>query len=147
MVDYIVGNDHIADRAITLIAQTHSAALARYDIVADNEAGVLHITGDAYFNDPDNGFKESKDPKSIVFLTTSNLNVTLTMKFANDEFTTTLNRLVNHTLKYYNILIVVSKRTTKKNTESPELYGKNYLWIQITDPLTNVVLKSGYYNG
>ena len=139
--------DDLSEFTPGTINMDYSHRLTGADIVADNEAGVLHITGDAYFNDPDNGFKESKDPKSIVFLTTSNLNVTLTMKFANDEFTTTLNRLVNHTLKYYNILIVVSKKTTKKNTESPELYGKNYLWIQITDPLTNVVLKSGYYNG
>ena len=54
--------------------------------------------------------------------------------------------MVNSTLNYYNILIVSSKKTSK-NLEDTNLYGKNYLWIQITNPLTNLVIKSGYYDG
>jgi hypothetical protein len=75
----------------------YSHTLVGNDIEADNEKGILHITGNAFFNDPDNGFKEIKDPKAIIFLTTSNLNVKLLLKTSRNEFNCSIKDLLNST--------------------------------------------------
>ena len=116
------------------------------NVIADNELGLLNIEGEAYFQDPSDGFNKQVDPKSIVFITTTGKNIELQLKTDTDRINIDLNDLNIPSVDLYNILFVVNKKTTK-SLEDPTLYGHNFVWIQITDAKTNQVLKSGYYNG
>lgn len=114
------------------------------NVVADNDKGLLTIE-DAYFQDPEDGFKKQKDPKQIIFLTTTGQDVEFTLNSGITNVTFNLKDFQINQVDVYNILIVVSKKT-KKTVDDSTLYGSNYVWIQVTDVKTNKVIKSGYYN-
>lgn len=111
-------------------------------VVANNEIGYLDIVS-AKFKDPENGFKIQNDPKSLIFITTSGSDIEF--KLSND-LVISLNTLKIPNVELYNILIIVSKKTTK-TIDDDMLYGINYVWLQIQDGKTNTILKSGYFNG
>lgn len=116
------------------------------EVLVDNENELLTITNEAYFQDPSDGFNKQTDPKSIVFITTTGKNVELVLKANDKTINVNLRDLRFSTVDLYNILLVISKKTTK-SLEDTTLYGSNFLWIQVTDAKTNKVLTSGYYNG
>jgi hypothetical protein len=70
---------------------------------------VLKIKNKAYYNDGNEGFKSITDPKTIVYITSSKLNITLTL---NTGTGICLNDLTNKTSDVYNIMLVVSKQTS-----------------------------------
>lgn len=114
------------------------------DVTADNTNEILTIV-DARFIDPEKGFKAQKDPKCLLFITSTGQDIQF--KLHGDDFLNIdLLTLGIPTIDLYNILIIVSKKTTKAY-DDPTLYGQNFIWIQISDGKTNQILKSGYYNG
>jgi hypothetical protein len=62
------------------------------DVVADNENRRLLIT-DAYFEDPETGFKKQSDPKSIIFITSTGLDIDFQLAFGSNKLNINLNTL------------------------------------------------------
>lgn len=108
-------------------------------VTANNEVGYLDIESAKLFNDK----FQQKDPKFIIFITSSKKDIQF--NFSND-FSLSLNLLNISNVDLYNILIVISKKTTK-TVDDQTLYGNNYIWIQVSDGKTNKILKTGYFNG
>ena len=128
----------------TLTLNEHSN-LVGSDIQINIEKDLLNIVGNAYFKDPEKGFKVQKDPKSFIFLTTSNKDIIFNLVSNVNSFQIDLNKIKcdNTTNSKYNILIIVSKKVAKGSTD---IYGDDYVWIQIQDYVTDKILASGYYN-
>ena len=83
------------------------------EVLVDNENELLTITNEAYFQDPSDGFNKQTDPKSIVFITTTGKNVELVLKANDKTINVNLRDLRFSTVDLYNILLVISKKTTK----------------------------------
>ena len=116
----------------------------RREVEVDNELGLLTIKTEAYLDTKD--FADVVDPKSIIFITSTGRDIELQLRTATQrELCIKLKDLQYSNVSLFNILIVISKKT-KKSLEDTNLYGANYVWIQITDAKTNTVLTSGYYN-
>lgn len=144
---WAVEEDSLSSLEACTISMDYNHTLVGTDIVSDNEKELLTITGNASFSDPiEDGFKVQKDPKSFLYLTSTEPSISIVLSdLTNNEFTISLDSLLKSKVKLYNILIVVSKKTVKDSIDI-NLYGKNYVWIQITDGLSNTILCSGYYS-
>ena len=113
------------------------------EVVADLDNKLLYIT-QADFIDPEKGFSVQPDPKSFLYLTADSKQISI--EFGGETITNIdLNTLDFAKVSLYNIMILVSKKTTKDSTD-PTLYGDNYIWISIQDAHTDKVLIQGYYN-
>lgn len=124
---------------------THQLQDSR-DVHVDNELGLLTI-GETTVHLDTKDFKDVVDSKSIMFITSTGKDIKFELKNATQsQLNIDLTTLEFSSYDLYNILIVISKKTTK-SLEDPNLYGFNYIWLQITDAKTNTVIISGYYNG
>ena len=144
---WAIEEDSLSEFLPCTVSMDYLHTLQGPHIVADNENSLLTITGDATFYDPDDGFKVQPDSKILVYLTMSKLSSKIHL-VGSDKSSLEINLrdLVSVQLDVYNVLIVVSKKTQKISNDNT-LYGKNYVWIQITDPKSNLVITSGYYTG
>lgn len=98
--------------------------------------------------DKDDLVKGTEDPKLFIYFTVSHINIKLTLEEITEneeksELEIDLSELGNNIvdLEKYRILFILSRKTGEEKKE-----GKNYIWISISNPETNIVLKEGYLN-
>lgn len=115
-----------------------------------NANGVINITGDVKWKDPETGFVQcTSDTKIFLYLTNTTLDVAFNLvgMYDNSELTvdlSTLNIPIANDNKY-NICFLVS-REVQLDEDSEERYGPNYIWISISSFLTDIVLLEGFYS-
>lgn len=96
--------------------------------------------------DKDDLVKNTNDPKIFIYFTVSHLNIKLILEEITEnseksELEIDLSSLSSDLvdLEKYRVLVILSRKTGEDKKE-----GKNYLWISISNPETNIVLKEGY---
>ena len=112
--------------------------------VGYNKADFLELTGTVKWWDNEDLVKNVEDSKIFIYLTTSNLNISLKLQSLIDTEKTLYIPLEQYAqevlrLNKYNVLVIISRR-------SDTLGGKNFVWVSIGNPETNTTLKEGYYD-
>lgn len=103
----------------------------------------LVLLGKVKWYDKEDLVKSNEDSKIFIYLTVSHLNINLVLESFDKNNTLEIDlsnysdNIVN--LDKYHILVVISRK-------SEILGGKNYVWLSIGNPKTNVTLHEGYYN-
>ena len=107
------------------------------------------ITGVASWQDYEDGFKASVDPKQYAFITSSAADVAITLHNIEDdsEVVVDLSKLniLQTSSERYNILFILNRSTKKPSGTSYEYYNDNFAWVQVSDYLTCVSVAEGYW--
>lgn len=104
--------------------------------------GRLTINNSVDWIDDGDLVKSTEDSKIFIYLTTSNLNILINLISQDEEkvLNIDLGKIKNIVSLYkYNLLVVISRKIKDKG-------GKNFVWISIGNPNTNITIKEGYYN-
>ena len=81
------------------------------------------------------------DPKIFIYITSTGKDIKLTLQSGNSLLSLDLNDLnISYTTNSYNILMVISRTQTVEQTEK----GSNFVWISISDNLTDKTIAEGY---
>lgn len=114
--------------------------------------GYLAVDGTASWISPKSGgFAEVEDPKLYIFLTTSKLDVILSLVgVRSDDIKSSVDLSTLGLKKYegdrYNIMFCLSRTVTKTEGEESKTSGYNYLWISVGNYLTGSIEDQGYWN-
>ena len=106
------------------------------------------IIDNAYWEDVNNLISKISDAKLYLYLTVNDLKGQITCKNLDDdsEFIINLrslkstNSIIQSKNGVYNVLIILSRKNLVKNV----LYGKNYIWCNISEYLSSDSLGTGY---
>ena len=106
------------------------------------------IIDNAYWEDINNLISKISDAKLYLYLTVNDLKGQIICKNLDDdsEFTINLrslkstNSIIQSKNGVYNVLIILSRKNLFKNV----LYGKNYIWCNISEYLSSDSLGTGY---
>ena len=106
------------------------------------------IIDNAYWEDVNNLISKISDAKLYLYLTVNDLKGQIVCKNLDDdnEFTINLrslkstNNIIQSKNGVYNVLIILSRKNLVKNV----LYGKNYIWCNISEYLSSDSLGTGY---
>lgn len=110
--------------------------------------GALEITNTASWTDFDLIVKSCEDSKLFYYLTTSSLNISIDLKDVSEDknYSLPIYALDRFGLNKYEVLLIISRKFPEEKSNSDELYGKNYIYISITNPKTDFTLTEGYWN-
>ena len=115
-----------------------------------NANGYVKINAPVVWTDSKDGFQSNGDTKIFLYLTLTDLSVDVFLKDINGNNTLNIN-LANASNIYstndekYNVCILISRHIAL-DEETPDEYGKNYIWLSIGTFSTNLTLVEGYYN-
>lgn len=100
--------------------------------------GILDINGTAIWKDK-NKLSDISDPKLFTYITSSNLNIKVTLEDVNQVTKVIdLSKLVDKTVDLYNTMICINRNFSKKT--------KSYIYISIGNAERSNILSEGYLN-
>lgn len=99
-------------------------------------SGQVTVNGTATWL-PDDNTNDVKDPKLLLYLTTTGQGITLNLKAEDETLSVDLSKLGLNDCDIYNYLIILSRKIENK--------GSNFLWISATNYKTDHELAEGYW--
>lgn len=113
--------------------------------------GYAKITNYVSWDPPENPYETSnEDTKIFLYLTLTDLDITIHLEDIYDDFPTNLNiasatNIYNQNEDKYNVCIIISRRVIIDDEDNTE-FGTPYIWISVGSFLSNVTFAEGYYD-